>query len=149
MVVMKKETILSLLPYTKPFLFVDGLTYIDEHKAEGYYTFTNDHDFFKGHFKDNPVVPGVILTETMAQIGLVCLGLYLLNDPINKRQVIALTSTDIEFMTSVLPDEKVTVISEKVYFRFNKLKCRVKMFNTENKLVCEGSIAGMIIIEKS
>ncbi len=146
---MKKETVLSLLPYTKPFLFVDGLTYIDEQKAEGYYTFTSDHDFFSGHFKDNPVVPGVILTETMAQIGLVCLGLYLLNDQISKKHVIALTSTDIEFMTPVLPDEKVTVVSEKVYFRFNKLKCLVKMFNTENKLVCEGSIAGMIISEKA
>ncbi len=149
MVIMEKETILSLLPYTKPFLFVDGLTHVDENTAEGHYTFTKDHDFFKGHFKDNPVVPGVILTETMAQIGLVCLGIYLLNDQVSKSCLIALTSTEIEFMIPVCPNEKVTVISEKVYFRFNKLKCRVKMFNAENKLVCEGNIAGMIMSKKA
>lgn len=146
---MEKETILSLLPYTKPFLFVDGLTHIDENRAEGHYIFTKDHDFFKGHFKGNPVVPGVILTETMAQIGLVCLGIYLLNDQVSKPCLIALTSTEIEFMIPVFPNEKVTVISEKIYFRFNKLKCRVKMFNAENKLVCEGNIAGMIMNKKA
>jgi 3-hydroxyacyl-[acyl-carrier-protein] dehydratase len=141
---MEKKMILASLPYSKPFLFADGLNRIDENGAEGYYTFTEDHDFFKGHFKGNPVVPGVILTETMAQIGLVCLGIFLLNDEINKPNVIALTSTDIEFILPVFPNQKVTVISEKIYFRFGKLKCRVKMLNDEGKLVCEGIIAGMI-----
>jgi 3-hydroxyacyl-[acyl-carrier-protein] dehydratase len=39
----------------------------------------------------------------------------------------------------------VTVISEKEYFRFNKLKCRVKIVNSKKELVCRGTISGMII----
>ena len=75
---MKKETIIQLLPYQAPFLFVEELTYISEDRSEGYYTFKNDEYFYLGHFKDNPLTPGVILTEVMAQIGVVCLGIYLL-----------------------------------------------------------------------
>ncbi len=73
---MKKEEIISKLPYSKPFLFVDELLHIDENRVEGTYTFDENLDFYKGHFKDNPITPGVILTEVMAQIGLVCLEKY-------------------------------------------------------------------------
>jgi 3-hydroxyacyl-[acyl-carrier-protein] dehydratase len=45
----------------------------------------------------------------------------------------------------VYPNEKVRVVSEKEYFRFNKLKCAVKMYNINDELVCRGTISGMII----
>ena len=89
---MTKEQIISRLPYSKPFLFVDELLNIDENRVEGIYTFDENLDFYKGHFKDNPVTPGVILTEVMAQIGLVCLGIFLLNDRFILNTSIALTS---------------------------------------------------------
>jgi 3-hydroxyacyl-[acyl-carrier-protein] dehydratase len=142
---MTKEEIISKLPYSKPFLFVDELLHIDENEVEGCYTFDENLDFYKGHFKDNPVTPGVILTEVMAQIGLVCLGIYLLNDTFNETTSIALTSTDIEFLKPVFPIEKVTVISEKIYFRFGKLKCKVEMKNEKGEIVCSGTISGMIV----
>ena len=142
---MTKKEIISKLPYSKPFLFVNELLHIDENGVEGTYTFDENLDFYKGHFKDNPVTPGVILTEVMAQIGLVCLGIYLLNNTFNKNTSIALTSTDIEFLKPVFPIEKVTVISEKIYFRFGKLKCKVEMKNEKGEEVCRGIIAGMIV----
>lgn len=142
---MTNQNILSKLPYSKPFLFVDEIIRIDENGVEGCYTFDENLDFFKGHFKDNPVTPGVILTEVMAQTGVVCLGIFLLNDTINKERSIALTSTNIEFLKAVFPNEKVTVISEKIYFRFGKLKCKVTMKNEKGEVVCSGEIAGMMI----
>jgi 3-hydroxyacyl-[acyl-carrier-protein] dehydratase len=144
---MNPEEIIRNLPYQKPFLFVDELTKISENGVTGAYTFSKKEFFYEGHFKENPITPGVILTETMAQIGVVCLGIYLLKDEIlmEKKPQIALTSNTIEFYVPVLPNEKVIVISEKEYFRFNKLKCNVKMMNSKNELVCRGSISGMII----
>ena len=142
---MKKEDIISKLPYSKPFLFVDELLQIDDNGVEGCYTFDENLDFYKGHFKDYPITPGVILIEVMAQIGLVCLGIYLLKESFNKNTSIALTSTEIEFLKSVFPREKVTVISEKIYFRFGKLKCKVVMKNEKGEVVCSGIIAGMIL----
>ena len=137
--------IIAKLPYDKPFLFVDELISIDENGVEGCYTFDEKLDFYRGHFKTNPVTPGVILTEVMAQIGVVCLGIYLMNDTLNTKTIISLTSIDIEFLKPVYPNEKVTVKSEKIYFRFGKLKCKVFMTNEKNEQVCSGIISGMIV----
>ncbi len=135
--------IFAKIPYSKPFLFVDEILYVDENGIEGTYTFSEDLYFYKGHFKDNPITPGVLLIETMAQIGLVCLGIYLTLD--NNLTQIAFTSSEIEFLKPVYPNEKVKVISKKVYFRFGKLKCNVSMLNSENVEVCSGALSGMII----
>jgi len=142
---MTHQEIISKLPYSKPFLFVDDLTQINENGVQGSYTFDENLDFYRGHFKDRPVTPGVILTEVMAQIGLVCLGIFLLDDTFNETTTIALTSASIEFIKAVFPNEKVSVTSEKIYFRFGKLKCRVKMMNEHGELICMGEIAGMMV----
>tara|TARA_B100000941_G_scaffold244840_1_gene189146 strand:- start:2427 stop:2861 length:435 start_codon:yes stop_codon:yes gene_type:complete len=143
---LKKETIIQLLPYQTPFLFVDELTFISENRSEGYYTFKNDEYFYQGHFKEKPVTPGVILTEVMAQIGVVCLGIYLLKNDFSetKNPQIALTSNEVSFFLPVKPKERVKVVSDKIYFRFNKLKCNVQLFNQKNELVCKGIISGML-----
>lgn len=141
---MNPNDIIAKLPYSKPFLFVDELLHADENSVTGTYTFKEDLDFYKGHFKDNPVTPGVILTETMAQIGMVCLGIYLLGDAFKKDTVIAFTSADMQFLKPVYPNEKVTVISKKTFFRFGKLKCDVVMKNETGQEVCKGILAGMI-----
>lgn len=145
---MTKERIIELLPYQKPFLFVDGIDEISRDGIIGNYTFRSDEFFYKGHFKNHPITPGVILTECLAQIGLVCLGIYLLKEELNQntKPQIALTSHQMDFYIPVLPNEKVTVISEKEVFRFNKLKCKVKMLNSKGELVCRGNISGMLKI---
>jgi 3-hydroxyacyl-[acyl-carrier-protein] dehydratase len=145
---MTTKEILALLPYSPPFLFADELDEVTETGAKGSYTFKQDEFFYQGHFKNFPVTPGVILTETMAQIGVVCLGIYLvlvkedLKLPVLPE--IALTSAEISFHAPVFPGEKVMVISEKEYFRFGKLKCKVEMRNSQDKVVCNGTIAGFI-----
>lgn len=141
---MTVQDIIIRLPYSKPFLFVDELLDVNENSITGTYTFKEDLDFYRGHFKGNPVTPGVILTETMAQIGMVCLGIYLLGDAFNKDTVIAFTSADMQFLKPVYPNEKVTVTAQKSFFRFGKLKCDVIMKNQAGQEVCKGVLSGMI-----
>lgn len=147
---MTTNEILSRLPYTYPFLFVDELIDVSDEKVSGNYTFKPDEFFYSGHFKNMPVTPGVILIETMAQIGLVCLGMYLFREELarSEQPEIAFLTADAEFLAPVFPGEKVTVDSEKIYFRFNKLKCKVDMRNSRNELVCTGTLSGFIKFKK-
>ena len=120
---MKWNSILEKLPYQEPFLFVDRLLFLDAEEVEGEYRFRKDSWFYRGHFRDRPITPGVLLTECCAQIGLACLGLY-----------------------PVYPGEKVRVKARKEYFRFGKLKSTVKMYREDNQLICKGTLSGMLIL---
>lgn len=143
---METKTIINLLPYSEPFLFVEELEEVTETTVVGYYTYPADAFFYRGHFKDHAVTPGVILTETMAQIGLVCLGIYLLREQIAEglEPVLAFSSQTVDYYKAVYPGERVRVTSKKEYFRFGKLKCQVEMHDMEGVLVCKGTLAGMV-----
>jgi len=122
---------------------MDGVT--------GDYTLRRDAFFFEDHFVNNPVTPGVIITEIMAQIGLVVLGIHLIrcehrNEEIviDERSFPLLTATDVSFFKMVFPGEKVIVTSQKQYFRFGKLKCLVEMRNGAAELIAKGIFSGVI-----
>ena len=119
--------ILNRLPYSAPYRFVDELTFISDDKAEGNYTFRSDEFFYKGHFIDNPVTPGLILVECMGQIGLVALALHLFPDI---RFTPLLSTVEAEFIHPVFPGEKVFVVSEKKACRNGILKCSIRMYNS-------------------
>lgn len=139
--------IIDKLPYTPPFLFVDGLTSLDLQHVEGYYRFRAESDFYQGHFKEDPVTPGVLLTECCAQIGLVCLGIHLHEKTGSGSETarLALTEAQMEFLEPVYPGETVRVEGQRVYFRFGKLKCAVRLYNEHGILACRGTISGMFI----
>ncbi|HTR31241.1 MAG TPA: hypothetical protein VMH27_18345 [Puia sp.] len=152
---MDYQYILDRLPYKSSFRFVDEISFLHPDKVIGHYTLRPDAFFYHDHFPGNPVTPGAILTEIMAQIGLVVLGIFLVTAEPAKATAVhqpaspvpifpLLTSADVSFLKMVLPGQTVTVISEKVYFRFDKLKCKVVMQNAEGEQIAKGIFAGMI-----
>ena len=143
--------ILNLLPYKSSFRFVDAILFLDDDGVKGEYTLKEDAFFYEDHFIGNPVTPGVIITEIMAQIGLVVLGIHLIVSGKKEEEIVMdvdsfplLTATDVSFFKMVLPGEKVTVISKKQYFRFGKLKCLVEMYNEASELIAKGIFSGII-----
>jgi len=142
--------ILNHLPYKSSFRFVDNISALSEDGVTGDYTLREDAFFYEDHFEGNPVTPGVIITEIMAQIGLVVLGIFLilkegeLNLGPDEALFPLLASTEVSFHKMVLPGQKVTVISKKQYFRFGKLKCYVEMTDSSNELVARGMFSGIV-----
>ena len=138
--------ILELIPQQKPFRFIDRIIEIDESYITGQYTFKDDEYFYKGHFPGNPVTPGVILTECMAQIGVCSLSCYLLlkegfseNDSLTT----LFTEADVEFLKPVLPGETVTVKAKKIFWRRKKIKCETTMFLENGEIAAQGTLAGI------
>lgn len=141
--------ILKYLPYKSSFLFVDNISALDDDGVTGDYTLKSDSFFYEDHFPGNPVTPGVIITEIMAQIGLVVLGIHLMIKGVDgfmmdEGSFPLLTSTEVSFHKMVLPEEKVIVTSKKQYFRFGKLKCLIEMHNTASELIAKGTFSGII-----
>jgi len=64
---MKREEIKTLIPHREPMLLIDEITIDDKNIAHASYYVTGEEFFLKGHFPGNPIVPGVILCEIMAQ----------------------------------------------------------------------------------
>ena len=141
--------VLAALPQQDPFRFIDEILELDAEHILARYRFRPDADFYRGHFPGNPVTPGVILLETMAQAGVVALGIYLvsLESPDELSKLVTLfTDANVEFSGVVAPGEQVTVRAEKVFFRRRKLRSRVEMRREDGKMVCSGEISGMGVV---
>jgi len=140
------EQVLAAIPQQEPFRFIDEILELDRDHIVARYRFRADADFYRGHFPGNPVTPGVILIEAMAQTGVVALGIYLVSvdapDEIGKLLTL-FTDASVEFAGVVHPGDRVTVRAEKLFFRRRKLRSRVEMRLDDGQVVCSGEIAGM------
>lgn len=135
--------IISKLPYSRPFLFVDRILSVDDDAIEGLYYFREDEFFYTGHFVNRPVTPGVILVECMGQIGLVSHAiflekLYLSHDSLE----IHLCDFKAEFFRTVTPNTNVLVRGRVMFMRAGKLRSEIQMIEEKSEdliAVIEGS----------
>jgi 3-hydroxyacyl-[acyl-carrier-protein] dehydratase len=144
------QEILDLVPQQAPFRFIDEIISLDEEQIVGAYRFRDDEYFYRGHFPGHPITPGVILIETMAQIGVVAYGMYLLAcqrhvRPSQMKEPLSLFSLadDVEFKGIVKPGERVIVKGRKIYMRRGALKVDISMERENGEVVCVGKLAGM------
>ena len=100
------EEIKKLIPHRDPFLFVDTCEILvpGEH-GKSNKLFTENEYFFKGHFPDNPIVPGVIIIEAMAQTAGIVVS-YKLKD-FEEKSVLFMSVNKAKFRKPILPNEEV------------------------------------------
>jgi 3-hydroxyacyl-[acyl-carrier-protein] dehydratase len=138
--------VLARLPQREPFRFVDEILELDDEHIVAAYTWRADADFYRGHFPGNPVTPGVLLVESMAQATVVALGLYLLDKeaPEAARKLVTLfTDVNVEFSGLVRPGQRVVIRGRKLFFRRRKLRSEAEMCLEDGTLVCSGTLSGM------
>jgi 3-hydroxyacyl-[acyl-carrier-protein] dehydratase len=124
---------------------VDEITEVDDEHIVGSYRFRQDEYFYDGHFPGNPITPGVILLETLAQIGVLPLYFYLAAKTPTMDEtnlMVMFAEAQVDFAEVVRPGERVTVVGRKVFFRQAKLKVAAEMQSADGQLVCAGSLSG-------
>jgi len=140
--------VLGLIPHQPPFRFIDNILNVDAKNITAVYRFRDDEYFYSGHFPENPITPGVILIETMAQTGVVAMGIYqLLHQGVPVEELKQMTTLfafadEIEFTGIVHPGEKVIVHGEIIYLRKGHLKTRTRIERKNGETVCSGILTG-------
>ena len=129
---MKNEILLNeikeLIPHRDPFLFLDKLFNIEKlTSATGYKIFKSDEPFFKGHFPEKSVVPGVILVEMMAQTAAALIA-YSIKDETFDKIVYLMNISDAKFRKPVFPGDEVFA-----YVVASRSRGRVWKFNGISK----------------
>ena len=134
---MTQEQIKGIIPHRDPFLFLDEITeLIPGKKAVGLKTFPRNFFVFDGHFPENPVLPGVIISEAMAQAGAVCM----LCLPQFKGKIGFLGGLDkVRFKRMVLPGETLRMEVEIVKTRGPMGVGKARAYVGE-ELACRGEI---------
>ena len=145
-----RQEVLALVPQQIPFRFIDEIISLNEEEIIGAYRFREDEFFYRGHFPGRPITPGVILIETMAQIGVVAFGMYLLAcqknvrpSQLNSPLSLFSLADNIEFNGIVSPGERVIVKGRKIYLRNSAMKVDANMERENGEIVCVGKLAGM------
>jgi len=142
-----RQEVLARVPQREPFRFIDEIVELDADHIVATYTFRPDADFYRGHFPGNPITPGVILIETMAQAGVVALGIYLYSLEFAAKDAEKLmtvfTDAKVEFLDTVRPGARVITTGRKKFFRRRKLSADVEMRLEGGAIVCSGELSGM------
>ena len=128
MATLNQEEIKEYIPHREPFLFIDELTDIEKlKKATGVKTFTQNDDFFRGHFPEQPVVPGVILVEMMAQTAAALIA-YSIKEETFDKIVYLMNIDNTKFRKPVFPNEK-------IFANVNALRSKGRVWKFEGILV--------------
>jgi len=111
-----REKIESVLPHREPFLFIDEVIEIDStQKVVAVKNIKKNESFFEGHFPDNPIMPGVLIIEAMAQASII---LYSISKPeiVKTHPDYYLGKVKAEFLAPVFPGDKLIIETNKVKF---------------------------------
>ena len=136
------DEIKKLIPHRKPFLFIDECRIILKGKiGESFRTFHETEYFFEGHFPNNPIVPGVVIIEAMAQTAGVVVSENLINR--NDQSVLFMSINKAKFRKPVLPNYKIIFYVELLNNVKNVYKFKGTAYHN-NTLVAESEFSAMI-----
>jgi beta-hydroxyacyl-ACP dehydratase FabZ len=138
----------EVLPHRYPFLLVDRILEIEPgRRVVGLKNVTINEAFFQGHFPGQPIMPGVLIIEAMAQVGGVLL-MRTLNASLEKKLLYFTGIDRARFRRPVLPGDQVRFELELLHLRSRNSKMRARAY-VEGQLVAEAEISCAIVDRES
>ncbi len=140
------QDIIKILPHRYPFLFVDRIIELELNKrVVGIKNVTINEPFFQGHFPGNPIMPGVLILEAMAQVGGVLARLSVpgLLDDQTKQSLYFMSIDKVKFRKPVLPGDQIVFELEALRTGSRVWKMGGKAF-VKDDLVAEAELVAAI-----
>ena len=136
------EKILECLPQKEPFRFIDTVDNIDIDNSEIQctYTFKSVNPIFDGHFPDNPIVPGVLLIESIAQSGILLMSILYENSIEEKSDYLLSKVEDVKFKEMLFPEQKFLIKTRLMRSLSSFHFFTAKVYNVQRKEILEGKI---------
>lgn len=148
--ILSPKEILDRIPQQDPFRFIDEIVEIDADHCIATYRWREDADFYRGHFPGDPVTPGVLLVEALAQASVVAMGAYIFHCDLPEEEaekiVPFFTDANVDFSGVVKPGDRVTTVARKVFFRRRKLRIEGEMKLEDGTVVLSGTLSGLGIV---
>lgn len=139
------EEIMKMLPHRYPFLLVDRLQVeVPGEKGVGIKNVTMNEEFFQGHFPNNPVMPGVLQIEAMAQTAGAIVVSQDENYATTKRNVLFMSVNNVKFRKPVKPGDQLQMHVEKIQARRNVFVFQGKAM-VDGAVVSEAEFTAMIV----
>ncbi|MBL6819805.1 MAG: 3-hydroxyacyl-ACP dehydratase FabZ [SAR86 cluster bacterium] len=136
---MNREQIKSVLPHREPFLFLDEIVSVSSKEVVAKKKVSIEEDYFRGHFPNYPVMPGVLILEAMAQSCGV-LGSHIMDKSANKNSVYLFAGIDkVRFKRKVLPGDVLTIKS-KVLSEKRGIWKFISEAHVDKSLACKAEI---------
>lgn len=136
---MNINDIKKVLPHREPFLFLDKVVELSLDGIIAEKTFPTKESFYKGHFPDFPITPGVIILEAMAQSCGV-LGSHIMKRNASKKSVYLLAGIDkVRYKQKVLPNDVIRIVSRVIASKKGIWKFSSQAF-VDDKIVCTAEI---------
>ena len=142
---LKKEEIKEIIPQREPFLMIDKVEkYIPGQMAIAYKNVSENEDYFKGHFPGNPIMPGVLITESLAQAG----AIAILSMEENKGKNALFGGIDkMKFKKMVVPGDKLK-LEVKIVKRKGPIGIGEAIATVDGKIVAKGELTFAVVDNK-
>tara|TARA_B100001971_G_C18133722_1_gene506323 strand:+ start:622 stop:1056 length:435 start_codon:yes stop_codon:yes gene_type:complete len=141
---LNREEIQKYLPHRDPFLFVDEVFYLEKGESiKAKVMFKDDSFFFKGHFPGRPIVPGVIIVESMAQVGGILIYKSFEDSSLGKDPALV-GINNVRFKAPTLPNDTLIIEASLVKKKLNIFKISTKAFK-DDKLIVEADITATVL----
>ena len=141
---MESSDILKILPHRYPFIMIDRVIEINKERIVAIKNVTINENYFAGHFPEFPIMPGVLMIESLAQAGGIYASQFYSNNTLKDYMLFLMGIDKVKFRKSVTPGTTLRLIVQPLKRKNDVWRMKGRIINEEEHLICEAEFMAMM-----